>query len=67
MEGILSEITVEAGVLLSALSLLAFVIGGILLGHLSEEERKGRRFFWAEWPLLESVEAFEEEQARRAA
>jgi hypothetical protein len=54
MEAILSEITVGAGVFLSALSLLVLVIGGVLLGRLSEEEKSGRRFFWAEWPLPEA-------------
>jgi hypothetical protein len=67
MEGILSEFTVGAGVFMSALALLVLVVGGILLGRLSEEEQKGKRFFWAEWPLPESAEAHPEEQARRAA
>jgi hypothetical protein len=67
MEAILAEITVGTGVFFSALALLVFVVGGILLGRLSEEERKGKRFFWAEWPLPESGEAFGEEQVRRAA
>jgi hypothetical protein len=67
MEGILSEFTVGAEVFLSALAVLVLVVGGILLGRLSEEERKGKRFFWAEWPLPESGEVLEEEQARRAA
>jgi Na+-transporting methylmalonyl-CoA/oxaloacetate decarboxylase gamma subunit len=54
MEGILSEITVGAGVFLSVLTLLVFVIGGVLLGRLAEEEKAGKRFFWAEWPLPEA-------------
>ena len=68
MEGILSEITVGAGVFLSALALLVLVIGGVLLGRLSEEEKTGRRFFWAEWPLPESEPSVpREREALRAA
>lgn len=68
MEGILSEITVGAGVFLSALALLVLVIGGVLLGRLSQEERNGRRFFWAEWPLPEAEPRISgESQALRAA
>ena len=54
MEGILSEFTVGAGVFLSALALLVFVIEGVLLGRLADEEKTGKRFFWAEWPLPEA-------------
>lgn len=53
MEGILSEFTVGGGVFLSALALLVFVIEGVLLGRLADEEKTGKRFFWAEWPLPE--------------
>jgi hypothetical protein len=55
MEGILIEtVALESGVFLSALALLVLVFGGVLLGRLAEEERTGKRFFWAEWPLPES-------------
>lgn len=54
MEAILPELTVGTGVFLSALSLLVLVVGGILLGHLEDEEKTGKRFYWAEWPLPES-------------
>lgn len=54
MEGMLTEYVVSSGVLLSALALLVLVFGGALLGRLAEEERRGKRFFWAEWPLPES-------------
>ena len=54
MEGILTDFTVSAGVLLSALALLAVVLGGLLLGRLAEDEKRGKRFYWAEWPLPES-------------
>ena len=48
MEGMLTEFVVSSGVLLSALALLVLVFGGALLGRLAEEERRGKRFFWAE-------------------
>jgi hypothetical protein len=31
--------------------LLALVATAILLGYTAEEESKGNRLFWAEWPL----------------
>ena len=52
---------------LGGVALLAFVVSGILLGHMAEEESKGYRLFWAEWPLPESGEAEEEEAIRLAA
>jgi hypothetical protein len=55
MEGILTEyVVLGSGVFLSALALLVLVFGGVLLGRLADEERTGKRFFWAEWPLPES-------------
>ncbi len=54
MEGITTAFTVSSGVFLSALALLVLVVGGILLGRLSDEEKRGKRFTWAEWPLPES-------------
>jgi len=36
---------------LGGVALLAFVASGILFGYMAEEERKGNRLFWAEWPL----------------
>jgi hypothetical protein len=68
MEGILTDIMVSSGVLLSILALLAIVVGGILLGRLAEEEKKGKEFHWAEWPLPESESDIPAEGlARRAA
>ena len=52
---------------LGGVALLAFVVSGILLGYTSEEESKGNRLFWAEWPLPETGEAEEEESIRLAA
>jgi len=36
---------------LGGVALLAFVVSGILFGYMAEEESKGYRLFWAEWPL----------------
>ena len=43
------------------------MVSGILLGYMAEEEHKGNRLFWAEWPLPEADEAEEEEEIRLAA
>jgi len=53
MEAILPELTVGTGVFMSALTLLVFVFGGIVLGHLAELQMAGKRFFWTESPLAE--------------
>ncbi len=68
MEGILTELTVGSGVFVAAMALLVLVVGGILLGRLADEEKSGKRFYWAEWPLPESgSEIPAEGVARRAA
>ena len=54
MEGIATELTVGMGVLLAAVSLLVLVVGGVLLARLANDEKRGKRFYWAEWPLPES-------------
>ena len=51
---------------LGGVALLAFVVSVILFGYMAEEERKGNRLFWAEWPLSETGEP-EEEAIRLAA
>ncbi len=52
---------------LASVALLAFVVSGILFGYMAEEEHKGNRLFWAEWPLPETDEAEKEEDIRLAA
>ena len=52
---------------LGGVALLAFVASVILFGYMSEEERKGNRLFWAEWPLPEAGETAEGEEIRLAA
>ena len=68
MEGILIEMEPFAPVgVFAGLILLAFTSAAILLGYTAEEESKGNRLFWAEWPLPEADEAEEEEEIRLAA
>jgi len=52
---------------LGGIGLLAFVVSGILFGYMAEEEIKGNRPFWAEWPLPEADETAMEETIRLAA
>jgi hypothetical protein len=58
MEGILigMESFAPVGVFFAGLILLALAATAILLGFTSEEESKGNRLFWAEWPLPGSEE-----------
>ena len=69
MEGIAlaTEFIGSVIVYLGGVALLAFVVSGILFGYMADEERKGNRLFWAEWPLPEADEAEEEEEIRLAA
>jgi hypothetical protein len=48
MEAINPELIVGTGVFLSALAILVLAFGGILLGHLADQEKAGKRFFWTE-------------------
>ena len=36
---------------LGGVALLAFVVSGVLLGYMAEEENRGERLYWAEWPI----------------
>jgi len=48
-------------------ALLAFVASGVLFGYMAEEEKSGKRLYWAEWPLPEEGETAVEEEYRMAA
>ncbi len=48
MEAILPELEISLGVCVSALALVVLALGGILMGHLSDLEKAGKRFFWME-------------------
>ena len=52
---------------LGGVALLAFVVSVILFGYMAEEESKGNRLFWAEWPLPEAGETAAGEEIRLAA
>ena len=50
------------------MSLLAVAVGGVLFGYMAEEEKAGRRLYWAEWPIPGTEEtSFEEKGFRLAA
>jgi hypothetical protein len=69
MEGIAltSEFIGSVFAYLGGVALLGFVVSGILFGYMAEEESRGNRLFWAEWPLPGADEAEEEEAIRLAA
>jgi len=52
---------------MGGVALLAFVVSVALFGYMAEEESKGNRLFWAEWPLPEAGETAAEEEIRLAA
>jgi hypothetical protein len=53
MEGILIEMgsVAPVGGFFAGLILLALATAAILLGYTSEEEKRGERLYWAEWPI----------------
>ena len=68
MEGIaLATEFIGSVAYLGGIALLAFVASGVLLGYTAEEEKSGRRLYWAEWPLPEEGETAVEEEYRIAA
>lgn len=68
MEGIaLATEFIGSVAYLGGVALLAFVVSGVLFGYMAEEEKKGNRLFWAEWPLPEEGETAVEEEFRMAA
>ena len=52
---------------MGGVALLAFVASTILFGYTAEEEKSGKRLYWAEWPLPEEGETAVEEEYRMAA
>ena len=53
---VLESLFVEFGVAFFGLVALLFVATGIFLAGLAEEEMRGDRYTWAEWPLPETAE-----------
>ncbi len=66
MEGAIYEIgaTVSGFVSLASFVLLVLAVSGIFFGYMAEEEKSGRRLYWAEWPLPETEEALPENVVR---
>ena len=56
MEGIITGLEALTSPLnfIGGVSLLAVVAGLVAFGYMAEEEKAGRRFYWAEWPIPES-------------
>ena len=69
MEGIVlgTEFIGSVFTYLSGVALLAFVVSVVLFGYMAEEERRGNRLYWAEWPIPETGETAAEEEIRLAA
>jgi hypothetical protein len=57
MEGTLLEVAAMSSlVFMGGVSLLALAVSAIFFGYMADEEKSGRRLFWAEWPLPETGE-----------
>jgi len=69
MEGIILELEALATPLAAVVgsSLLAVVFGVVMFGYTSEEEKAGRRLYWAEWPIPGSEEPSSEKEEFRLA
>lgn len=69
MEGIaLATELIGTVAYMGGVALLAFVASTILFGYMAEEEKSGKRLYWAEWPIPEAEESVvEEEEFRMAA
>ncbi len=52
---------------MGGIALLALVASVVLFGYMAEEESKGNRLYWAEWPVPETGETAEEEKFLLAA
>ncbi len=51
MEGIFAELEIGLGTSVTALAFLVLAFGGILMGHLADLQKAGKRFFWTEAPV----------------
>jgi hypothetical protein len=69
MEGIILELEGLVSPLwfITGVSLLAVVAGIVMFGYASDEEKAGRRLYWAEWPIPGSEEPSSEEEELRLA
>ncbi len=66
MEGLIlgTEAFGSALTFIAALSLLIIAVSAVFFGYMAEEEKKGRRFHWAEWPVNETEETAKEDVVR---
>jgi len=69
MEGIILELEtlVSPWAIVGGVSLLSIGVALILLGYVSDEEKGGRRMFWAEWPIPGTEKTPSEERSLRLA
>ena len=69
MEGIILSLEALTSLwsVIGGMSLLAVVVGVVLFGYMAEEEKAGRRLFWAEWPIPETEPSSYKEELRLAA
>jgi hypothetical protein len=73
MEGAIFDFVLVSPALsvICGLAMLAIAASLVLLGYWSDEERRGRRLFWAEWPVpgteVPEIESVEEHPRREAA
>jgi hypothetical protein len=70
MEGILFETPVSVvAAMIGGTIILGAALVVAILGRVTDGEAEGRRYFWAEWPLPETVgeESAEEEEFLLAA
>lgn len=69
MEGIVigTEFIGSFFAILGGAVLLALVASVVFFGYMSEEESRGSRLFWAEWPIPETGVTAAEEKIHLAA
>jgi hypothetical protein len=67
MEGIIvdPDIFTSFAAWIGGAIVLVLVVAGIFFGYMADEERRGRRLPWAEWPLPGTEEPATPEGAER--
>jgi hypothetical protein len=67
MEGVIvdPEVFTSFAAWIGGAIVLVLVVAGIFLGYMADEERRGRRLTWAEWPLPGTEEPTSSERADR--
>ncbi len=69
MEGAIlePEIFGSLGMFFGGVIVLGIVCAIVLFGYMAEEEKSGKRLYWAEWPLPEAETPTPKEDVRKAA